>query len=45
MIFTETPLDGAYLIDVEPHRDERGLFARSWCEREFRYHGLDARLV
>ena len=45
MIFTETPLSGAYLIDVEPHRDERGLFARSWCEKEFRDHGLNTRLV
>ena len=35
MIFTETPLSGAYLIDVEPRHDERGFYARAWCRREF----------
>lgn len=41
MIFTETPLPGAYLIDLEPHRDERGFFARTFCRREFEAHGLN----
>lgn len=41
MIFTETPLQGAFLIDMEPHRDARGFFARSFCRREFEAHGLD----
>jgi dTDP-4-dehydrorhamnose 3,5-epimerase len=45
MKFTETPLAGAYIIDLEKHGDERGYFARSWCQREFREHGLDDRLV
>ena len=45
MIFTETRLKGAYLIDLEPFRDERGLFARSFCEREFDEHGLKAGFV
>jgi dTDP-4-dehydrorhamnose 3,5-epimerase len=40
MIFTETPLAGAYLIDLEKHGDERGFFARAFCEREFADHGL-----
>jgi dTDP-4-dehydrorhamnose 3,5-epimerase len=45
MIFTETALPGAYLIDPEPHHDERGFFARVWCEREMAEHGLAQRLV
>ena len=45
MLFRETRLAGAYIIDVERHEDERGFFARSWCENEFREHGLDPRLV
>jgi dTDP-4-dehydrorhamnose 3,5-epimerase len=45
MIFTETKLRGAYLIDLDKHEDERGFFARSWCEDEFESHGLNARLV
>lgn len=35
MIFTETPLKGAYLIDLEKRGDERGFFARVFCEKEF----------
>ncbi len=45
MIFTETEHKGAYLIDLTPHRYERGFFARSWCQREFREHGLNSSLV
>jgi dTDP-4-dehydrorhamnose 3,5-epimerase len=41
MIFTETPLKGAYVIDPERLEDERGFFARTWCQREFEMHGLD----
>lgn len=40
MIFQEIGLAGAYLIDPEPYRDERGLFARTWSVKEFREHGL-----
>ena len=40
MIFTETPLAGAFLIDVERRVDERGFFARAWCEDEFAAHGI-----
>lgn len=39
MIFTPTRLDGAFVIDVERHRDERGFLARTFCEREFAEHG------
>jgi dTDP-4-dehydrorhamnose 3,5-epimerase len=45
MIFTETPLTGAYLIDLEKRGDERGFFARAFCEREFASHGLVTHFV
>lgn len=45
MIFRETELPGAYAIDLERHSDERGFFARAWCQREFEEHGLNPRLV
>ena len=45
MKFAPTVLPGAYLIDEEPHHDERGFFARTWCQREFERHGLNPRLV
>ena len=45
MIFTETPIAGAYLLDPEPKGDDRGFFARAWCEREFGARGLTARFV
>lgn len=41
MIRTETTLSGAYLLDLEPHADDRGFFARIYCEREFVAAGLD----
>jgi dTDP-4-dehydrorhamnose 3,5-epimerase len=41
MIFEETNLKDAFVIEMEPHNDERGFFARTWCEREFREHGLN----
>jgi dTDP-4-dehydrorhamnose 3,5-epimerase len=44
MIFTETPLAGAFTIDVEPHEDERGFFARVWDGEEVAARGLDARV-
>ncbi len=40
MIFTETKLKGAFVIDIEPREDERGFFGRSFCQREFAAHGL-----
>lgn len=40
MIFTETRLSGAFIIDPEPRGDERGLFARTFCQHEFAAHGL-----
>jgi dTDP-4-dehydrorhamnose 3,5-epimerase len=40
MIFTETALAGAYIIDLERREDERGYFARAFCQNEFAEHGL-----
>lgn len=45
MIFTETPIRGAYLIDLEKRGDDRGFFARAFCENEFGAHGLVTRFV
>ena len=45
MTFTEAPLPGAYLIDVEKRGDERGFFARAFCEKEFGEHHLATRFV
>lgn len=40
MHFTETVISGAWVIDPDPHRDERGRFMRAWCAREFCERGL-----
>ncbi len=40
IIFTETKLKGAFLIDLEKRTDQRGFFARTYCEREFESHQL-----
>jgi len=45
MIFTKTALPGATIVDIEPHGDERGFFARVYCEREFGAQGLPTRMV
>lgn len=44
MKFTETPLRGAFLIELEPAHDERGFFAQSWNRVEFLERGLDVEL-
>jgi dTDP-4-dehydrorhamnose 3,5-epimerase len=43
--FTETQLKGAYIIEPELLTDERGFFARSWCQKEFTERGLNPNLV
>lgn len=45
MKFEKTPLEGAYVIALEPREDERGLFARSFCAREFAEHRLETQFV
>lgn len=45
MQFKETPLRGAYLIELDRHFDHRGFFARTFCQREFKEHGLSGEMV
>ena len=41
MIFLPAPLDGAYIIETERLEDDRGFFARTFCQREFDAHELE----
>ena len=45
MKFSPLPLIGSYLIELDPHVDERGYFARTFCQHEFAQHGLVTNLV
>ena len=45
MIFTESKLAGAFVIDLQPIEDSRGFFARSWSTSEFEDHGLVTRIL
>lgn len=45
MIFHETKLKGAYIIELEKMEDERGFFARSYCRKEFEAHGINFKIV
>ena len=45
MIFTETKLKGAYIIDISRVSDERGFFGRAWCKKEFEAAGLNTDAV
>ncbi len=45
MIFTETKLPGAYVIEVEKREDQRGFFGRTFCREEFEAHGLNSQVV
>jgi dTDP-4-dehydrorhamnose 3,5-epimerase len=45
MTFRETPLAGAFLIELERHPDERGFFARTFDPEELAAHGLSTRIV
>ena len=45
MIFHETALAGAYLIELKPFSDERGHFARAWCRDEFARQGIEIELA
>jgi dTDP-4-dehydrorhamnose 3,5-epimerase len=42
VIFTETKLRGAFIVDMERRADERGFFARTFCQQEFAAHGLES---
>jgi dTDP-4-dehydrorhamnose 3,5-epimerase len=41
MLFNETKLKGAFVIDLEPREDQRGYFARTFCAEEFEAYGLN----
>ena len=45
MKFVKTKLEGAFLIEPELVKDERGFFARLWCQKEFAQHGLNPDLT
>ena len=45
MRIEDTVIEGCKLIEIEPHVDERGFFARTWCANEFRHAGLATDLV
>ena len=45
MIFKETAITGAFIIDIEKQEDHRGFYARAWCEKEFESYGLTTRFV
>lgn len=45
MKFNHTKLPGVFQIEIERNTDERGFFARTWCQKEFEEHGLNPTLV
>ena len=45
MIFTETSLNDAYIVELEKREDHRGFFARTWDKNEFQKHNLNSNLV
>jgi len=45
MIFHKTRIPGVFEIHLEPKSDERGFFARSWCQKEFESHGLNSKVM
>jgi dTDP-4-dehydrorhamnose 3,5-epimerase len=45
MTFLRTKIPGVFEVHPEPAHDERGFFARSWCQKEFASHGLDAQIT
>ena len=45
MNFAQTEIDGSFVVTMEPFADERGWFARAWCENEFREQALPVRAV
>jgi len=45
MTFHELQLAGAFVITIDRVNDERGFFARTFCQKEFRDHGLNPNVV
>lgn len=45
MIFSPTPLAGAHVVELEQRDDDRGFFARVFCQEEFEVHGLNPNIA
>ena len=45
MMMSPTIIDGVWLMEIEPHPDERGFFARTWCRQELAAHGLETEIA
>jgi dTDP-4-dehydrorhamnose 3,5-epimerase len=45
MLLDKSRVQGAYIVELEPRFDERGFFARTWCQKEFAAYGLNERVV
>jgi dTDP-4-dehydrorhamnose 3,5-epimerase len=45
MRFTESPLRGAFVVELEERTDDRGFFARAFCAKEFADHGINDKVV
>jgi dTDP-4-dehydrorhamnose 3,5-epimerase len=45
MVFKEIRLKGAFIIELEKIKDDRGFFSRAWCQEEFHAHGLDSNIA
>jgi len=45
MVFKETRLQGAFIIELEKMVDDRGFFSRAWCQKEFEANGLNPNVV
>lgn len=45
MRFTESPLHGAFVVELEERTDDRGFFARAFCSKEFADHGINDKVV
>jgi dTDP-4-dehydrorhamnose 3,5-epimerase len=44
MIFRETILKGAFLVEIKKLEDNRGFFGRAWCQQEFEENGLNGNI-
>jgi dTDP-4-dehydrorhamnose 3,5-epimerase len=45
MVFTQTRIEGAYIVDPQRIEDDRGFFARAWCKKEFAEHNLKTQIA
>lgn len=45
MIFHKTKLEGAFIVELDKKEDDRGFFARAFCQAEFAEHGVPTRVV